>query len=115
MSRIKKRLGRGNSSKKGNTCGRGTKGQKSRSGYSKKFLFSGGQTPINILHPKYGFRKTKKIKYMRHIKNRLKHSCIKSNCKFLLNCQIYSKLFLYNAKLSDSSLRKIEFIGGNVL
>ncbi|MGX7582859.1 hypothetical protein ACWNYQ_00765 [Candidatus Vidania fulgoroideorum] len=58
----KKRLGRGNSSKKGNTCCRGYKGQKSRSGFSKKEFFIGGQTPLNIIYPKYGFKKKYKIK-----------------------------------------------------
>ncbi|XAO72550.1 MAG: uL15 family ribosomal protein [Candidatus Vidania fulgoroideorum] len=58
----RKRIGRGNSSKKGNTCGRGIKGQKSRSGYSKKQFFLGGQTAFNILFPKFGFKKTKKKK-----------------------------------------------------
>ncbi|MGX7582718.1 hypothetical protein ACWNX2_00775 [Candidatus Vidania fulgoroideorum] len=53
-----KRIGRGNGSKRGNTAGRGNKGQKSRSGYSKKNFFIGGQTPNNILRPKFGFKTT---------------------------------------------------------
>ncbi|MGX7589797.1 50S ribosomal protein L15 [Candidatus Vidania fulgoroideorum] len=115
MSRNKKRLGRGNSSKKGNTCGRGNKGQKSRSGYSSKAFFSGGQTPLNIRHPKYGFKRGKDSKYLNTVDKYFNYNYTSSNLKLLLNNLIYSKLFLYNIKLSQSSLKKIEFIGGNVL
>lgn len=51
------RLGRGQGSGKGGTCGRGHKGDKSRSGYSKKIGFEGGQMPIHKRIPKYGFRR----------------------------------------------------------
>lgn len=50
-----RRLGRGNGSGKGTYCGRGIKGQKARSGYSKKAFFAGGQTPILFRFPKQGF------------------------------------------------------------
>lgn len=50
-----KRLGRGNGSDKGTYCGRGVKGQKARSGFSKKAFFAGGQTPIIKRIPKHGF------------------------------------------------------------
>ncbi|MGX7458824.1 50S ribosomal protein L15 [Candidatus Vidania fulgoroideorum] len=115
MYKSKKRLGRGNSSKKGNTSGRGNKGQKSRSGYSSRLFFSGGQTPLNIRHPKYGFRKKSKCKYLNTLDNYFNNNHTSSNYKFLLNRLVYSKLFLYKVKLSQSSLRKIEFVGGNVL
>lgn len=60
----KKRVGRGIGSGLGKTSGRGHKGQKSRSGYSKNFLFEGGQTPLNRRLPKFGFKckKNKNIK-----------------------------------------------------
>lgn len=52
-----KRVGRGLSSGKGKTSGRGTKGQKSRSGYNIPRSFEGGQTPlIQKLPKKRGFR-----------------------------------------------------------
>jgi len=55
-----KRLGRGLASGKGNTSGRGTKGQKSRSGYNIPRRFEGGQTPwIQRLSKKKGFRSRK--------------------------------------------------------
>lgn len=52
----KKRVGRGIGSGLGKTSGKGHKGQKSRSGYSKNFLFEGGQTPLNRRLPKFGFK-----------------------------------------------------------
>lgn len=58
----KVRLGRGIGSGKGKTCGRGTKGQKSRTGVSIKG-FEGGQQPLIRALPKRGFRSINKIKY----------------------------------------------------
>jgi large subunit ribosomal protein L15 len=50
-----KRLGRGEGSGKGGTSSRGHNGQKSRSGYSKKIGFEGGQMPLQRRVPKFGF------------------------------------------------------------
>ena len=57
-SKNKKRLGRGIGSSKGKTCGRGHKGQKSRSGVAIK-SFEGGQMPLYRRLPKRGFKSTK--------------------------------------------------------
>jgi len=60
LSTIKKnsrRVGRGPSSGKGKTCGRGFNGQKSRSGFSLKRTFEGGQFPLARKIPKHGFSK----------------------------------------------------------
>ncbi|MDQ6785633.1 MAG: 50S ribosomal protein L15 [Acidobacteriota bacterium] len=51
----KKRVGRGPGSGLGKTAGRGHKGQKSRSGYSQKIGFEGGQMPLQRRLPKRGF------------------------------------------------------------
>ena len=51
----RKRVGRGEGSKKGGTSTRGHKGAKSRSGYSKKIGFEGGQQPLQRRVPKFGF------------------------------------------------------------
>lgn len=51
----KKRVGRGPGSGLGKTAGRGNKGQKSRSGYSQKIGFEGGQMPLQRRLPKRGF------------------------------------------------------------
>ncbi|WP_113738548.1 50S ribosomal protein L15 [Blattabacterium clevelandi] len=59
----KLRLGRGQGSGKGGTCGRGHKGSKSRSGYSKKLGFEGGQMPIQRRIPKFGFKNHNRKKY----------------------------------------------------
>ena len=57
-----KRLGRGEGSG-GTTAGRGNKGAKSRSGYSQKFGFEGGQMPLQRRVPKFGFKNNNKIYY----------------------------------------------------
>ncbi|HEX8708317.1 MAG TPA: 50S ribosomal protein L15 [Pyrinomonadaceae bacterium] len=51
----KKRIGRGPGSGLGKTAGKGNKGQKSRSGYSQKIGFEGGQMPLHRRLPKRGF------------------------------------------------------------
>jgi large subunit ribosomal protein L15 len=53
--RPRKRVGRGPGSGLGKTSGRGEKGQKSRSGYSRKVGFEGGQMPLHRRVPKRGF------------------------------------------------------------
>ena len=52
----KKRVGRGDSSGHGSTCGRGQKGQKARSGGQVKSYFEGGQMPLYRRLPKRGFK-----------------------------------------------------------
>jgi large subunit ribosomal protein L15 len=54
-TRNRKRVGRGQGSGTGKTAGRGNKGQKARSGYSKKRGFEGGQMPLQKRLPKVGF------------------------------------------------------------
>lgn len=56
----KSRVGRGEGSGHGKTCGRGMKGQKARSGGSVHPRFEGGQTPIYRRLPKYGFNNPNK-------------------------------------------------------
>ncbi len=58
-----RRLGRGQGSGKGGTAGRGHKGQKSRSGYSKTFGFEGGQMPLQRRVPKHGFKNINRKEY----------------------------------------------------
>ena len=59
----KKRLGRGEGSGSAGTAGRGHKGQKSRSGYSKKIGFEGGQMPLQRRVPKFGFTNPNRVEY----------------------------------------------------
>jgi large subunit ribosomal protein L15 len=56
VKREGKRLGRGQGSGKGGTATKGHKGQKSRSGYSRKIGFEGGQMPLQRRVPKFGFK-----------------------------------------------------------
>ena len=58
-----KRVGRGQGSGKGGTATRGHKGAKSRSGYSKKLGFEGGQMPLQRRVPKFGFRNINRKEY----------------------------------------------------
>jgi large subunit ribosomal protein L15 len=58
-----KRLGRGQGSGRGGTSTRGHKGAKSRSGYSRKIGFEGGQMPLQRRVPKYGFKNINRKEY----------------------------------------------------
>src|SRR5690606_16470873 len=58
-----KRVGRGEGSGKGGTSTRGHKGAKSRSGYSKKIGFEGGQMPLQSRVPKFGFTNINRKEY----------------------------------------------------
>jgi large subunit ribosomal protein L15 len=58
-----KRIGRGEGSKKGGTSTRGHKGAKSRSGYSRKIGFEGGQQPLQRRVPKFGFTNPNRKEY----------------------------------------------------
>lgn len=58
-----KRLGRGEGSGSGGTASRGHKGAKSRSGYSKKLGFEGGQMPLQRRVPKFGFKNPNRVEY----------------------------------------------------
>ncbi len=58
-----KRVGRGQGSGKGGTSTRGHKGAKSRSGYSKKIGFEGGQMPLQRRVPKFGFNNINRVDY----------------------------------------------------
>jgi large subunit ribosomal protein L15 len=58
-----KRIGRGQGSGKGGTSTRGHKGAQSRSGYSRKVGFEGGQMPIYRLLPKRGFKNINRVAY----------------------------------------------------
>ncbi len=58
-----KRIGRGHGSGGGGTATRGHKGAKSRSGYSKKIGFEGGQMPLQRRVPKFGFKNINRVEY----------------------------------------------------
>ena len=62
-TKAKKRVGRGQGSGKGGTATRGHKGAKSRSGYSSKLGFEGGQMPLQRRVPKFGFKNINRVEY----------------------------------------------------
>ncbi|SRR5690554_3005214 len=59
----RKRVGRGEGSGHGGTSTRGHKGAKSRSGYSRKKGFEGGQMPLQRRVPKFGFKNINRVEY----------------------------------------------------
>lgn len=62
-TKVNKRLGRGTGSGMGGTSTRGHKGAKSRSGYSQKIGFEGGQMPLHRRIPKFGFKNPNRVEY----------------------------------------------------
>jgi len=62
-TKSRKRIGRGPGSGLGGTSTRGHKGAKSRSGYSRKIGFEGGQMPIQRRLPKFGFKNINRVEY----------------------------------------------------
>jgi len=132
----KKRLGRGEGSGTGDTAGRGHKGAKSRSGYSKKIGFEGGQMPLQRRIPKFGFtninRKeykpvnladlqslvdAKKIKDSINIDQLVELGVVKKNdnVKILGNGELTSKLDVHAHKFSKSAKEAIEKAGGSAV
>ncbi|MEK9658125.1 MAG: 50S ribosomal protein L15 [bacterium] len=92
----RKRVGRGNASGLGGECGRGHKGQKSRSGYKRRFGFEGGQMPLYRRIPKKrGFRNPFKIEYVP------------------INLGIISKLFVDGESVEPEALLKKGIIKRN--
>jgi len=61
--KTRKRIGRGTGSGLGGTSTKGHKGQKSRSGYSRKVGFEGGQMPLQRRLPKFGFKNVNRVEY----------------------------------------------------
>ncbi|TKG91020.1 50S ribosomal protein L15 [Puteibacter caeruleilacunae] len=62
-TKSEKRIARGQGSGRGGTSTRGHKGQKSRSGYSRKVGFEGGQMPLQRRVPKFGFKNINRVEY----------------------------------------------------
>lgn len=62
-TKTSKRVGRGQGSGRGGTSTRGHKGAKSRSGYSRKIGFEGGQMPLQRVVPKFGFKNIHRVEY----------------------------------------------------
>lgn len=128
----KKRKGRGPGSGLGKTAGRGTKGQKSISGYSRKRGFEGGQMPLHRRVPKRGFTNIFRKEYSKvnldriegikkekvDIKELVQAGLIRKESeivKILGRGDISSPKTIYAHKFSESAKKKIEKAGGKVV
>jgi large subunit ribosomal protein L15 len=131
-----KRVGRGQGSGKGGTATRGHKGAKSRSGYSKKIGFEGGQMPLQRRVPKFGFTNINRKEYQginldviqqliddKKIKDTLDFETILSlglarkheMVKILGRGELKSKLKVSAHKFTATALKAIEAAGGEVI
>ena len=132
----KKRLGRGQGSGKGGTATRGHKGAKSRSGYSKKLGFEGGQMPLQRRIPKFGFKNINRVEYkpvnlskiqelidskkvkkgIINAESLISNGLVKKNdlVKILGNGDIKDAVKVEAHKFSKSAQQKIEKSGGEV-
>ncbi|MBJ24897.1 MAG: 50S ribosomal protein L15 [Flavobacteriaceae bacterium] len=131
-----KRLGRGQGSGKGGTSTRGHKGAKSRSGYSKKIGFEGGQMPLQRRVPKFGFKninrkeyrainldtlqalvKSKKINKEISIEKMIDLNLAQKNdsIKILGRGKLEAPLKIFGHKFSVSAKKSIESSGGEVV
>ena len=104
----KKRLGRGIGSSKGKTCGRGHKGQKSRSGVAIK-SFEGGQMPLYRRLPKRGFKSINKKKLVAIISLSRIQEIIKKHTT-LFNDKI-NLLSLQKSALINKKYKKLKLLG----
>jgi len=126
--RSRKRIGRGPGSGTGKTAGRGHKGQKSRSGYSQRLGFEGGQMPLTRRVPKRGFTNIFKTRYQ--VVNLaslgdlsgevtpevlIANGLVRSGClvKVLGDGEIKSAIRIQAHKFSASAKAKIEAAGGS--
>jgi large subunit ribosomal protein L15 len=126
-----KRVGRGPGSGYGKTAGRGSNGQKSRSGYSRKRGFEGGQMPLSRRVPKRGFTNIFKTQYniinldsiektgLDEIKvedffERKLAKNSHAKIKILGNGKLTRKVHVHAHKFSKSAMEKIKEAGGDV-
>jgi large subunit ribosomal protein L15 len=130
-TKTNKRLGRGQGSG-GSTAGRGHKGAKSRSGYSKKFGFEGGQMPLQRRVPKFGFKNNNKI-YFKSVNLDVLETIAESNkgaeisvqllidngivgkkdkVKVLGRGELKSKVNVQAHAFSETAVKAIEKVGG---
>jgi len=86
--KTRKRIGRGQGSGKGGTSTRGHKGQKSRSGYSQKIGFEGGQMPLQRRVPKSGFKNINRKEYNGINLDKLQEFVDKGKIKDVVNMEV---------------------------
>ena len=103
--KAKTRVGRGIGSGKGKTCGRGHKGQHSRSGGYHKVGFEGGQMPLQRRVPKFGFTSRKKLVFAELRLHELNK----------VNAEIIDLVALKQADIIDSGIQSVKvFLAGKI-
>lgn len=131
VNREGKRVGRGQGSGKGGTAKRGHKGAKSRSGYSRKIGFEGGQMPLQRRVPKFGFKNINRKEYQAvnlskiqeladagvteiNLETLQAHNVVKKQdlVKILGNGELKAKVNVVAHKFSASAAAAIEKAGG---
>ena len=133
--KARKRIGRGTGSGRGGTSTRGHKGAKSRSGYSKKIGFEGGQMPLQRRVPKFGFKNINRVEYKAvnlstlqalaennsletiNIATLVAAGFVSSNqlVKVLANGTLTAKLTVEAHAFSAKAVEAIEAVGGTVV
>ncbi len=133
--KARKRIGRGTGSGRGGTSTRGHKGAKSRSGYSKKIGFEGGQMPLQRRVPKYGFKNINRVEYKAinlstlqalaesksletiNIQALIAAGFVSSTqlVKILANGTLTAKLTVEAHAFSQKAVEAIEAVGGTVV
>ena len=134
-TKTNRRLGRGTGSGLGGTSTRGHKGAKSRSGYSQKIGFEGGQMPLHRRIPKFGFKNPNRVEFksinldtLELLQEQLKTKNItidllienglvgkKELVKILSRGELKTKLEVSAHAFSESAIAAIENAGGTVL
>ena len=134
-TKTRKRIGRGPGSGLGGTSTRGHKGAKSRSGYSKKIGFEGGQMPLQRRVPKFGFKNVNRIEYKAINLSTLQALAEKNSLevinietlvaagfissgqlvKILANGTLSAKLTVEANAFSQKAVEAIEAVGGTVV
>ncbi len=129
-----KRLGRGQGSGRGGTSTKGHKGAKSRSGYSRKFGFEGGQMPLQRRVPKFGFKRPNRVVYkpvnldiLQQLVEKTKAKAVdidlltdngiigkRDVVKVLGRGELKTKVDVTAHKFSTSAIEAIEKLGGKV-
>jgi len=109
VNKAGKTVGRGQGSGKGGTATRGHKGAKSRSGYSKKIGFEGGQMPLQRRVPKFGFTNINRKEYQGVNLSKLQELVDKKSVKGTVNLED----LLANGLTKKNDLVKI--LGGGEL
>jgi large subunit ribosomal protein L15 len=131
----KKRVARGQGSGQGGTATRGHNGQKSRSGYSRKIGFEGGQMPLQRRVPKFGFKNINRVEYKginldtiqslvdsNKIKDEVNFDVLVANglvrkndlVKIMGRGALTAKLNITAHKFTATAVAAIEAAGGNV-